>query len=106
MKALAISLAALGMAGCAGISGGASSVSLTVTQASYGAELAFKGLDLAVNTALATGQLKGVAEHKVKVDYEKAHSALLAMRAGTGTAQAALDAITATQGEVPTGAAQ
>lgn len=103
MRALLLSAGAacLALASCAPFTNG--SVSLTITQGQYGAELAFSGLDLAVNTALASGQLKGAAEHKVRVDYEAAHTALLAMRAGTGTAQAALVAITATQGDIATG---
>ena len=86
----------LGLAGC----GHLGSVSLTIMQAQDGAELAFSGLDLATNAALTAG-LHGPAEHTLRVDYEKAHTALLAMRAGTGSAQAALEAITATKKDLP-----
>ena len=75
-------------------------VSLTLLQAQDGAELAFSGLDLATNAALTAG-IYGPAEHTLRVDYEKAHTALLAMRAGTGSAQAALEAITATKKDLP-----
>ena len=84
------------LAGCANTG----SVSLTLLQAQDGAELAFSGLDLATNAALTAG-LRGHAEHILRMDYEKAHTALLAMRAGTGSAQAALDAITATKKDLP-----
>ena len=96
MRLFLAGAAVITMAGCANTG----TVSLTLLQARDGAELAFKGLDLATNAAL-TGGIQGPAEHALRLDYEKARTALLAMRAGTGSAQAALDAITATKRDMP-----
>ena len=87
---------ALALGACASTA----STSLTVTQGQYAAELAFSGLDLATNTLLSAG-LSGPAEHTLRVDYEAAHTALLAERAGTGTLQSLLTKISAAKTDTP-----
>ena len=72
----------------------------TVDTSSYAAEAAFKTFDTGTN-ALITAGLPEPYLHILHVDYDAAHTALLAMRAGTGSATAVIAAISAASKAVP-----
>lgn len=97
--AVALTAAPMALAGCA--SGPQASAHVIAAKSLFEAELAYNGFASAVVAAHDSGILKGDALAKAKDADNKAYAALQAARAGKGSADAVISALTAAQGVVP-----